>query len=124
MQIKITGHGMEVSEALRDYVQEKAARLEEFFQNIQKAEVMLDARHIDNADRRQVAEIRVWMAGKKMVQAVEGGKNVYAAFDLALEEAKRQVERHKEKLGHEKRRQAKKLKILSRMKSPGIPKEL
>lgn len=124
MQITITGHGMKITEALRDYVQEKTARLEEFFQNIQKAEVILDARHNDNANLRQVAEIRVWMAGKKMVQAKEGGKDVYAAFDLALEETKRQVERHKEKLGHEKRRQSKKLKILSRLKTFGIPKEL
>jgi putative sigma-54 modulation protein len=121
MQIKITGRGVEVSEPLRDYVQDKAAKLEEFFDNIQKVEVVLDARSINDAERRQVAEIRAWMAGLKMIQAIEAGKDMYAAFDLALEEAKRQIEKHKEKMVHEKRRAAKKFKILSRLKIPGIP---
>ena len=124
MQIKITGHGIEISDALRDYVQQKAGKLEEFFKNIQKVEVVLDARAIDDLDRNHVAEIRAWMGGMKMIQVREGGRDAYAAFDLALEEAKRRVERHKEKMGHEKRRQAKKLKIISRIKSPGIPKML
>ena len=124
MQINITGHGIEMTDALRDYVQGKIGKLEEFFRNIQKVEVVLEAHTIDDAQRRQMAEIRAWMAGNKMIQAKEGGKDVYAAFDMALDEAKRQVEKHKEKMGHEKRRESKKLKIESRLKSPGIPQEL
>lgn len=121
MQIIITGRGIEISGPLRDYVQEKAAKLEEFFDNIQKVEVVLDARSINDAERRQVAEIRAWMAGLRVVQATEAGKDMYAAVDLALEEAKRQIEKHKEKMVHEKRRAAKKFKILSRLKFPGLP---
>jgi putative sigma-54 modulation protein len=124
MQINITGHGIEMTGTLRDYVQAKIAKLEEFFKNIQKVEVVLEAHSIDDAQRRQVAEIRAWMAGNRMIQAKEGGKDAYAAFDMALDEAKRQVEKHKEKMGHEKRRESKKIKITSRLKSPGIPQEL
>jgi len=124
MQINITGHGIEMTGTLRDYVQAKIAKLEEFFKNIQKVEVVLEAHSIDDAQRRQVAEIRAWMAGNKMIQAKEGGKDAYAAFDMALDEAKRQVEKHKEKMSHEKRRESKKIKIASRLKSPGIPQEL
>lgn len=124
MQIKITGHGIEITDALRDYVQEKASKLEEFFKNIQKVEIVLDARAIDNLERSHVAEIRAWMAGNRIIQAREGARDMYAAVDLAMQEARRQVERHKEKITKEKRRQAKKFKILSRLKIPGIPKEL
>ena len=124
MQINITGHGIEMTGTLREYVQAKIAKLEEFFKNIQKVEVVLEAHSIDDAQRRQVAEIRAWMAGNKMIQAKEGGKDAYAAFDMALDEAKRQVEKHKEKMSHEKRRESKKIKIASRLKSPGIPQEL
>ncbi|MFH1387353.1 MAG: ribosome-associated translation inhibitor RaiA [bacterium] len=120
MQIQITGHGLEVTPALKEYVQKKITKLEEFFNNIQKAEIVLDATSNANVDLRQVVEIRAWMAGKKMIQAKQAGKDMYAAFDLTLEEAKRQVEKHKEKLGHEKIREAKKLKQLSRE----IPQEL
>jgi putative sigma-54 modulation protein len=110
MEIIITGRSIEMTPALRDYAQEKAAKLEEFFKNIQKVEVILEARHIENADRAQVAEIRAWMGGLKMIQAQEGGRDLYAAIDLVMAEAKRQIEKHKEKTKHETIRQAKKLK--------------
>lgn len=123
MQIQITGHKIELTPALRDYVQGKITKLEEFFSNIQKVEVVLDAKSNADDNKRQVAEIRAWMSGKKMIQSKEAGKDAYAAFDLALDEAKRQVEKHKEKLGHEKRRESKKLKLLSRLKTPGLTQE-
>jgi len=114
MQIKVTGHGIEITEPLRNYVLEKISKLEEFFKNIQKVEVILDARSIDDVERRQVVEIRAWMAGLRVIQASEGGKDVYAAFDLVLQEAKRQVERHKEKHLQEQWRKAGKVKQQSR----------
>lgn len=114
MQIKITGHGLEVSAPLRDYAQQKMSNLEAFFGNIQKVEVVMDARSIDNVDKRQVAEIRAWMAGHKMIQAKEAGRDMYAAIDLAYDEAKRQIERHKEKMVKEQRRKGEKIKKISR----------
>ncbi|MCU0641644.1 MAG: ribosome-associated translation inhibitor RaiA [Candidatus Margulisbacteria bacterium] len=124
MQIQITGQKLELTPALRDYVQGKITKLEEFFSGIQKVEVVLEARANYDDNQRQVAEIRAWLSGKKVIQAQEAGQDAYAAFDLALDEAKRQVEKHKEKLGHEKKREAQKLKIESRLKSPGLPPEL
>ena len=114
MQIKITGHKIKITEPLRDYTQEKIGKLEEFFANIQKVEVVLDARSIDDVNQRQVAEIRVWLAGLKFIQATAAGKDMYAAIDVALAEAIRQVERHKEKHSKEKRRKAEKTKQLYR----------
>ena len=110
MQIKITGRGIEITPSLRDYIHEKVGKLEEFFSNIQKVEVILDARATDDVERRQVAEIRAWMAGLKMIQASEAGRDMYAAVDLVVEEAKRQIQRHKRKHVHEQRRKAEKVK--------------
>ena len=110
MQIKVTGRGTEITAPLRDYVHEKVGKLEEFFSNIQKVEVILDARAIDDVERRQVAEIRAWMAGLKMIQASEAGRDMYAAIDLVIEEAKRQIQRHKRKHVEEQRRKAEKIK--------------
>lgn len=110
MQIKVSGHGVEVTDPLRDYVHEKVSKLEEFFSNIQKIEVVLDARSIDNVEKRQVAEIRAWMAGLRIIQAREAGRDMYAAVDLVFEEAKRQIERHKEKHVQEQRRKAERVK--------------
>jgi len=99
---------------LKDYVNEKAAKFEEFFGNIQKTEVVLDARSNANADQRQVAEFRVWAAGHKMIMATEAGRDMYTAIDLAADEVKRQLEKHKEMIVKEHRRQGTKLKQLSR----------
>lgn len=121
MQITISGHGMEVTPSLRDYVQQKAAKLEEFFSGIQKVEFVLDAKQIYNADKRQVAEVRAWMSGMGMIQAKQGGRDMYAAVDLVLEEAKKQIEKHKEKLHHEKIRKTRKWKILNHLRLPGLP---
>jgi putative sigma-54 modulation protein len=110
MQIKITGHKTKITAPLRDYVHEKVGKLEEYFNNIQKIEVVLDARDTDDADKRQVAEIRAWLAGKKVIQAQEAGRDMYAAIDLAVEEAKRQIQRHKSMHVKEQRRKGSEMK--------------
>jgi putative sigma-54 modulation protein len=110
MQINITCRGTEVTPPIRDYAQEKIVKLEEFFSNIQKVEVVLEARDIDDAERAQFAEIRAWMAGFKMIQATAEARDVYAAIDLVIEEAKRQIQKHKEKHVKESRRKASKMK--------------
>lgn len=110
MQIKIIGHGLEITGPIRDYVHEKISKLEEYFKNIQKVEVVLDARSIDDVTRRQVAEVRAWVAGLKVIQASEAGQDMYAAIDLVFDEAKRQIEKHKEKIVEEQRRKAEKIK--------------
>ena len=124
MQIKVTGRGLDITPALRDYAQAKVSKFEEFFKNIQKVEVVLEARSIDNVDRRQVAEIRIWLAGLKTIQAQEGGRDMYSAIDQAAQEAKRQIERYKEKKINAPRRQAKRNKIIARKKTPGLSFDL
>ncbi len=111
MQIKVTARGMKLTPALREYAESKAAKLEEFFKNIQKIEVVLDAKSTRNSEKRQVTEVRAWLDGLKMVQASEGGRDMYASIDLAVDEAKRQIERHKEMTTKEQHRQGSKSKI-------------
>lgn len=97
MQITISARGTDITPALRDYVQQKVAKIEEYFNNIQKVEVVLEVRKIDDKEHKQVAEVRAWLAGLKVVQALEAGKDLYAATDLVVDEIKRQIKRHKEK---------------------------
>lgn len=110
MQIKITGRKTKITPAIRDYVQEKAGKLEEFFKNIQKVEVIVEARANYDAEKRQVAEIRAWMGNLTMISASEAGRDVYAAVDLVMQEAIRQIQKHKMKHVKEQRRKAEKAK--------------
>ncbi|MFH1542141.1 MAG: ribosome-associated translation inhibitor RaiA [bacterium] len=114
MQIKVTGRNIDLTQAIKDYALSKAQKLEEFYTKIQKVEVVLEARHIDDPERTQVAEFRAWLAGKKVVQAIEGGRDIYAAIDLALAEIERQIKKHKEKHSKGLRRIASRIKHLFR----------
>jgi len=103
MQIIIRGHGTEVTAPLKEYAEKKINKLDEFFNNIQKAEVTLDFRNIENQFRNQVAEVTVWTAGK-IIRAADGASDMYAAIDQVFAKLERQIEKHKEMLGHEAKR--------------------
>ena len=109
MHIIVQGHGMDVTAPLRDYAEKKLGKLDEFFGNIQKAEVTLEVRKISNQLRNQVAEVTVWTAGK-VIRATDGASDLYAAIDLVFEKLERQIEKHKEKTVKEARRKGGKTK--------------
>lgn len=104
MQIKIQGHGMELTPALKAYAEKKIGKLDEFFSNIIKAEIILDDRHSRDSKKRQVAEVSMWLAGKKVIRATEAGEDMYAAIDLVAEELKQQLKKFKDKHVKNKRR--------------------
>lgn len=113
MQLIIQGHGIELTPSLRDYAAKKIGKIEEFYGNIQKITVTLDARCHSDSTRSHVAEVSIWLSGKKLIHASEAGQDMYAAIDLVLAELERQVKKHKEKHIQEHRREAEKMKQLS-----------
>ncbi|MFA5876327.1 MAG: ribosome-associated translation inhibitor RaiA [Candidatus Margulisiibacteriota bacterium] len=106
MPIIVQGHGTHLTPALRSYAFKKFEKLPQFFENIQKIEIILDARTTADSSRSQVAEVTVWAAGKKVIRATEAGQDMYAAIDLVYEEIKSQIKKHKEKHRDERRRTA------------------
>ena len=110
MQIIVQGHGIEVTSALREYANKKIGKVEQFFHNIQKAEVILDARHNKDTDRSQVAEVSMWVAGKKVLRATAVGQDMYASIDLVFEKLEEQIKKHKAKHINVQRRKAQKIK--------------
>lgn len=110
MQTIIQGHGTSVTGPMKDYAIKKTSKIQEYFNNVQKVEITLDARNTDNLNRTQVAEVTVWAAGKKVIRASEAAKDMYSAIDLALAEIDRQMKKHKEKHVKETRRKAEKMK--------------
>ena len=114
MQIIIQGHGLDLSPALKSYAHKKFSKLTHFFENIQKIDIILDARNIANTERSHVTECTVWASGKKVMRATEAGSDMYAAIDLTYDEIERQVKKHKDKFTKERRRQAEKAKVAMR----------
>jgi len=101
---------MEITAPIRDYAHKKISKLEEFFKNIQKVEVVLDHRQIDDQTRNNVAEVSMWAAGKKVIRATAAGQDIYAAIDVVFGKLEQQLRKHKEKHVQERRRGARKIK--------------
>ena len=97
MQVTVSGRHMGVSEALKDYCQEKAERLVRFYDRIQSIEVVLDGKK-----GHHTAEMIVHTDGTQPFVASEAQDDVFAAVDLLLDKIERQLRRHKEKLRNRK----------------------
>lgn len=92
MQLEVSGHHVEVTEALKNYVKAKFERLERHFDNATQAHVILTVEKLD-----QKAEATVQVSGGKLfADAIEA--NMYAAIDALADKLDRQLKRHKEKL--------------------------
>ena len=92
MQIKITGHHVELTDALNEYVRTKFDRLERHVDNITNAQVTLSVEK-----QRQKAEADIHLAGGEVFASNEHD-DMYAAIDGMVDKLDRQIIKHKEKM--------------------------
>jgi len=91
MQINLTGHHVEITDSLRDYVDSKFTKLERHFDSINNVHVILNVEKLN-----QKAEATVHLAGGE-VFATSEHSDMYAAIDGLIDKLDRQVIKHKEK---------------------------
>jgi putative sigma-54 modulation protein len=91
MNLNVSGHHLEVSPAIREYVQAKLERITRHFDHVIDAHVILSV-----AKLRQKAEITLRVRGKDLHCETEDG-DLYAAIDLLVDKLDRQVLKHKGK---------------------------
>lgn len=93
MNLNITGHHLEITPALRDYVSGKLDRVIRHFDNVTSVNVILSVEKLN-----QKAEVTVHVRGKDIfVEAIDG--DLYAAIDILADKLDRQVLKYKEKSG-------------------------
>ncbi len=92
MNINITGHHVEVTPALRDYVVGKIDRVLRHFDHVTTAHVVLSVEKL-----RQKAEITLHVKGRDIYADAEDG-DLYAAIDMLADRLDRQVLKHKERV--------------------------
>ena len=92
MQINLTGHHIEITTSLRQYVEEKFTKLERHFDQINNVHVILNVQKM-----QQKAEATLHLAGGE-VFAMSENADMYAAIDSLIDKLDRQVIKHKEKL--------------------------
>lgn len=91
MQINISGHHIEITEAMRAYVLEKFEKLERHFEHITSIHVILEVEK-----NRQTAEATIHIKGGELF-ADATKEDLYAAIDMLIDKLDRQILKHKEK---------------------------
>ena len=92
MNLSVSGHHLEVTPALRSYVQLKIGRVKRHFDHVIDAHVILTANKA-----KHKAEVTLHVRGKDLHCESEEG-DLYAAIDLLADKLDRQVLRYKDKL--------------------------
>lgn len=92
MQINLSGHHVDITTPLRDYVNSKMERLERHFDHVTDTHVVLGVEKL-----RHKAEATMHISGGDIfAEAVE--ENMYAAIDALVDKLDRQLKKHKEKI--------------------------
>ncbi|HYD59791.1 MAG TPA: ribosome-associated translation inhibitor RaiA [Noviherbaspirillum sp.] len=101
MNLMITGHHVEVSQPLRDYVENKLDRVVRHFDRIIDIAVVLGVEKPSEKDRRQRAEVNLRLRGN-VIHVEHFAEDLYAAIDGLVDKLDRQVLRYKDKIqGHQ-----------------------
>ena len=90
MNLQVSGHHLEVTPALRSYVESKIGRITRHFDHVIDAHVILTGNKT-----RQKAEVTLHVRGKDLHCECEDG-DLYAAIDLLSDKLDRQVVKYKE----------------------------
>lgn len=91
MQVNLSGHHVEVTDALRQYVGDKIKRIERHFDNVTDIQCILTVEKLEHK-----AEATIHVSGATLfADAVDN--NMYAAIDALADKLDRQVKKHKEK---------------------------
>lgn len=91
MNLNITGHHVEVTSAIHDYVNSKLDRVIRHFDNVTSVHVILSVEKL-----KQKAEVTMHVKGKD-IYADSVDADLYAAIDALADKLDRQVLKYKEK---------------------------
>ena len=92
MNLQISGHHIDVTPALREYVEAKLDPVIRHFDKVTGVNVVLSVEKL-----KQKAEVTVHVPGKDM-HVGEAGDDLYAAIDAMFDKLDRQVQKYKQKI--------------------------
>jgi len=99
MKISIMGTNMELTDAIKDYVNEKIGGLEKFYDNILEArvDVGITTKHHQKGNIFR-AEVNLEVPQKHILRAAAEREDLYMAINEVKNDLQRQIKKYKEKL--------------------------
>ena len=92
MQLNVTGHHIDITDSLRDYVSSKMDRIEKHYDNVTDVHCILTVEKL-----RHTAEATANLRGAR-VHAEATEQDMYAAIDGLADKLDRRIIKHKEKM--------------------------
>ncbi|HWJ79007.1 MAG TPA: ribosome-associated translation inhibitor RaiA [Niallia sp.] len=100
MNFNIRGENIEVTPAIREYVEKKIAKLERYFSETPDANVNVNLKTYN--DKTAKVEVTIPMS-QLLLRAEEDHVDMYAAIDLITDKLERQIRKHKTKVNRKHR---------------------
>lgn len=94
MKINLSGHHVDITDSLREYVNTKFLKLERHFEHINNVYVVLNVEKLN-----QIAESTVHLSGSE-VHATAQNHDMYASIDSLIDKLDRQILKYKGKINH------------------------
>lgn len=91
MNLQITGHHLEVTPAIREYIENKLERVTRHFDHVIDTKVMLSVEPLKHR-----AEVTMHVRGKD-IHCESTQENLYAAIDILIDKVDRKVVQYKDK---------------------------
>ena len=92
MQLNVSGHHVDMSDSLKNYVHTKFGKLERHFDSMTNVNVVLT---VEKQSKKAEASVNV--TGGQLF-AIAESEDMYAAIDSLADKLNRQILKHKEKL--------------------------
>ncbi|EOR23173.1 ribosome-associated translation inhibitor RaiA [Cytobacillus oceanisediminis] len=100
MNFNIRGENIEVTPAIREYVEKKISKLERYFSETPDAQVNVNLKTYN--DKTSKVEVTIPMS-QLLLRAEEDHMDMYAAIDLISDKLERQIRKHKTKVNRKHR---------------------
>ena len=92
MQLSISGHHVDLTESLNNYIEQKFEKLERHSDQITQVHVVLNVEKLQH-----LAEATAHVTGAELFANADA-EDMYAAIDLLVDKLDREVIKHKEKV--------------------------
>lgn len=99
MKIIIEGKNIELTKAIKDYVNEKLSKLEHHYEQIIKGhdvQVKLSVAKNPRITNSNVTEVTIFLDGQ-IIRSEESSEDMYASIDLVADKLDRQIQKYKAK---------------------------
>lgn len=91
MQLSISGHHVELTESIHDYIEQKFKKLDRHSDQLTKVHVVVNVEKLHH-----LAEATAHVTGAELFANADA-EDLYAAIDLLVDRLDRQLIKHKEK---------------------------